>query len=503
MFERLTDRFQDIFKNLSGKGKLTEANISESMAEVRRALLEADVNYNIAKKLVASIKEECLGSKVLKSISPGQQVVKIVNDKLTELLGDKQAEIDLSEKPTVIMLCGLHGSGKTTTAAKLALHLKNRHKRKVLLAAGDLYRPAAIHQLEVLGKDLGVAVYSDHNTKDVAKLAMSARNHAIQEGYDTLIIDTAGRLQIDTELVNELIEIKRRAKPSEILLVGDSALGQEAVSVAEHFDKALNIDGIILTKMDGDARGGAALSMRQVTGKPIKFVGIGEMPTDLEPFYPDRMASRILGMGDVVSLVERAAEQFEEEEAKKLESRLRKNQFDFDDFLDQIKRIQKMGPLGSLLKMIPGMGNLGKMSELIDENHFKKIEGIICSMTKYERQNPDKIDTSRKRRISKGSGTDLQALNNLLGQFGMMKKMLAKMNKGGIGNMFGGGGGIPSMEDIMGGGAGGGAGGGMPGMPQMPGIGKFSTASKNTPKKKVRKKIAKKNAKKKKKKKKK
>ena len=320
MFNQLSSRFQQAFRNLTGRGRLTESNISDAMAEIRRALLEADVNYQVAKTFIDSVREQSLGAEVMKSVTPGQQVVKIVNDKLIELLGRNTSPLDVGGKPpALIMLCGLHGSGKTTTAAKLALHLKDKLHLKVMLAACDVYRPAAIDQLEVLGRELSVPVFSDRGLKDVARLAVNARAAAQEQGMDALILDTAGRLQIDEELVQELVEVKRRAQPREILLVGDSALGQEAVSVAEHFDRALGVTGIILTKLDGDARGGAALSMHQVTGKPIKFVTVGERPIDLEVFHPDRMAQRILGMGDVVSLVEKFAEQFEEEEARKLE----------------------------------------------------------------------------------------------------------------------------------------------------------------------------------------
>ncbi|HPY89892.1 MAG TPA: signal recognition particle receptor subunit alpha, partial [Lentisphaeria bacterium] len=348
MFNQLTSRFQQAFRNLTGRGRLTESNISDAMAEIRRALLEADVNYEVAKSFIDSVRKQSLGVGVMKSVTPGQQVVKIVNDKLIELLGQNTAPLNVGGKPpALIMLCGLHGSGKTTTCAKLALHIKDKLHLKVMLAACDVYRPAAIDQLEILGRELNVPVFSDRELKDVARLAVNARAAAQQADMDVLILDTAGRLQIDEELVQELVEIKRRAQPREILLVGDSALGQEAVSVAEHFDRALGITGIILTKLDGDARGGAALSMHQVTGKPIKFVTVGERPIDLEVFHPDRMAQRILGMGDVVSLFEKAAEQFEEEEARKLEERLRKNTFGFDDFLSQISKLRKMGGLAS------------------------------------------------------------------------------------------------------------------------------------------------------------
>jgi signal recognition particle subunit SRP54 len=476
MFERLTDRFQDAFKQLVGRGRLTETNVSDAMREIRRALLDADVNYQVAKTFVADVRQACLGEKVMKSVTPGQQAVKIVNDKLVELLGETNAPLDLSGTPAVLMLVGLHGSGKTTTAAKLAMHLRDRSQRKVMLAAGDLYRPAAIDQLEILGRDLGIPVYSDRETKDVAQLAVDARNHAREQGCDTLLIDTAGRLEIDETLVQELVDVKRRAQPREILLVGDAALGQEAVSVAEHFDEALGITGIVLTKLDGDARGGAALSMRQVTGKPIKFVGVGERPVDLEPFYPDRMASRILGMGDVVSLVEKAAEQYEEDEAKRLEEKLRKSTFDFNDFVSQLGKIRKMGGFMSLLKMIPGMGALPDDMN-VDDDQFGQIEGIINSMTPQERERPEIIGTGRRQRIAKGSGVALTDVNQLIKQFMTMRTMMSKVSK------MGGG---ADLGDMLGGGLGGL--GGLGGMPAARGFGMGGGSSATKPKKQPRKK---------------
>ena len=460
MFERLTDRLQDVFRNLAGRGRLTESNIGDAMNDVRRALLDADVNYQVAKEFVNGVRQECLGEAVMKSVAPGQQAVKIVNDRLVALLGETNAPLDLGAAPAVVMLVGLHGSGKTTTAAKLALHLKTRQNRKVLLAAADLYRPAAIDQVEILGRDLGIPVYAERESKDVAQLAVNARNRAQQDGLDVVILDTAGRLQIDEDLVKELIEIKRRAQPREILLVADAALGQEAVSVAQHFDQALGITGIILTKLDGDARGGAALSMRQVTGKPIKFVGVGERPTDLEAFHPDRMASRILGMGDVVSLVEKAREQFDEDEAKELEAKLRESRFDFSDFLDQLKKIRNMGGILSLLDMVPGVGQIKDKMGGVDEGMFNRIEGIICSMTAYERQHPDLIDMSRRRRIARGSGVELMEVNQLLKQFQTMRQMVARFGKTG---------GVPAMG--MGGMPAGGMGGGMAAPGAVPSLG--------------------------------
>jgi signal recognition particle subunit SRP54 len=445
VFERLTDKFQTAFRSLTGRGRLTEANISAAMNEIRRALLDADVNYAVAKDFIAQVRKECLGEAVMESVSPGQQAVKVVHDRLVDLLGESRAPLDLEAKLSVIMLCGLHGSGKTTTSAKLAYHLREKEGRKVMLAAADLHRPAAIDQLEILGKELDFPVFADRESKDISQVAVDAMNAARQAGCDTLIVDTAGRLQIDTELVQELVELKRRTQPREILLVGDAALGQEAVSVAEHFDEALGISGIILTKLDGDARGGAAVSMRQVTGRPIKFVGVGERHTDLEPFHPDRMAGRILGMGDVVSLVERASEQFEADEAKKLEEKLRKSTFDFEDFTSQLNKIRKMGGFMSLMKMIPGMGGALPDNLSVDDGEFNRIEGIINSMTKRERQNPEILGVSRRQRIAKGSGVSLTDVNQLIKQFMQMRQMMSRLGRGGgmgaaMGELMAGGG---------------------------------------------------------------
>lgn len=426
MFERLTDRLQDTFKNLSGRGVLSEKNIQDAMRDVRRALLEADVNYAVAKQFIKEVRTECLGEDVLKSVTPGQQAIKVVHDHLVGLLGESNVPLELKGRPATIMLVGLHGSGKTTTAAKLARHLSTREGRKVMLAACDLHRPAAIDQLEYLGRDLGLPVYTDRDTKNVPKLAGAARKAAEKDGADVLILDTAGRHQIDTELVQQLVELKNKAQACEVLLVADAALGQQAVSVAEHFDETLGITGIILSKMDGDARGGAALSMRNVTGEPIKFIGVGEKIEDLQPFYPDRLASRILGMGDVVSLVEKAAEHIEEEEAEKLEEKLRKKQFDFSDFLKQLRRMKKMGGLFSMLDLLPGMGKIKDQVD-IDESQFNRIEGIMCGMTPEERQNPKILNASRKQRIAHGSGVPVLEVNQLVKRFDMMKKMLSNM----------------------------------------------------------------------------
>ena len=454
MFERLTDRLQSAFKELTGKGILTEKNVSDAMRDVRRALLEADVNYQVVKDFVAKVREECLGEEVLKSVTPGQQAIKVVNDRLAELLGEANVPLDLDARPAVIMLVGLHGSGKTTTAAKLAKYLRDKMGRDPLLAACDLHRPAAVDQLEFLGDQLSMPVYSDRETKDVARLAVTARETAAADGRDVVVLDTAGRHQIDEDLVQQLVDIKRRAQPREILLVADAALGQEAVSVAQHFDDALGISGIFLTKLDGDARGGAALSMRQVTGQPIKYVGVGEGLDDIQPFYPDRMASRILGMGDVVGLVEKASEHIEEEEAAELEEKMRKNQFDLADFLKQLQRLKKMGGILSLLDMIPGMGKF-KDSIPADDRQFARLEGIICSMTPEERQKPDLLNASRRRRVARGSGVEVADVNQLMNQFDMMKKMMGNTDQmedmmaglqggqGGLGGALGGGGGLP------------------------------------------------------------
>ena len=472
MFNNLTNKFQGIFRNLTGRGILTESNIKESMEEIRTALLDADVNYDVASKFVQECATECLGAEVLRNVKPGQQVVKIVYDKLTALLGENSEPLQIAKgDPAVIMLCGLHGSGKTTTTAKLAKHLRDRYHKKVLLVACDVYRPAAIDQIESLGADLGFKVFSDRELKDVAQLAVNGVNFAHDSGMDVVILDTAGRLQIDEELVQELVEVKRRTNPNEILLVGDAALGQEAVSVAEHFDKALGVTGIILTKLDGDARGGAALSMHSVTGKPIKFLTVGERPMDLEVFHPDRMASRILGMGDVLSLYEKAAEQIDVEEAKKLEERLLQNKFGFDDFLDQINKMRKMGGFMSLLKFLPGMDNLPPEMQGMADKDIKQIESMINSMTKEERRNPEIINQSRRMRIAKGSAHTVQELNQFIKQFNQMKQLTAKLNSSGLmknagglggllnglGGLFGGGGGNAEdmsrlMGEVMGGG---------------------------------------------------
>ncbi|MEA2012808.1 MAG: signal recognition particle protein [Verrucomicrobiota bacterium] len=462
MFERLTDGFQGALQRIQGKAFLTEKNIEDTMRDIRIALLEADVNYKIVKEFVSIARERCLGKKVLKSIKPGEQTVKVVNDLLTEMMGEENVELNLSSSPSVIMVVGLHGSGKTTTSAKLA-KLLTKEGKKVMLAAVDVHRPAAIDQLEFLGNDLNLPVYSDRNEKNVTKIAKAAFQQAKYEKQDVLIIDTAGRHQIDNDLVGELVSIRKKVSPDEILLVADSALGQEAVSVSSHFHEALNITGIILTKLDGDARGGAALSMRKVTGQPVKFAGVGEKISDLEPFYPDRMASRILGMGDVVSLVERTSEEISEKEAEKLEEKMRKNTFDFNDFLKQLKLMRKLGGMGFILDMIPGGRKLKKNID-IDETQLKSIEAIICSMSAEEKIKPNLINKSRCNRIAKGSGTKLLDVKKLLERFLMMKKMMSKFSKMGIGSK----GGIPDIENML---SGGGMPGGIPGMAGgMPGM---------------------------------
>ncbi len=437
MFERLTDRFQDVFRKLTGRGILSEANIEEAMADVRRALLEADVQYDVAREFVENVRSQCLGQKVLKSVAPGQQAVKVVHDELVKFLGEAEVPLALDGNPAVIMLVGLHGSGKTTTAAKLARYLTTREERTLMLAACDLQRPAAIDQLETLAGEVGVSVYVDRETQDVIRVAAAAREAARRDGADVLIVDTAGRLEIDDVLVRELTRLKARLRPSEILLVADAALGQESVSVARHFHDALALTGIVLTKLDGDARGGAAVSIRHVTGCPVKLVGTGERLADLEPFHPDRMASRILGMGDVVSLVEKAAAEYEEEEAERLEEKLRKQEFDFNDFLGQLHKLKKMGGLLSMLDFLPGGSRL-KNQINVDEQQLRRIEGIICSMTPEERRRPAILDMSRRRRIARGSGTSLEAVSQLVKRFETMRQMMAGLSAGGLG--------LPSLD---------------------------------------------------------
>ena len=453
MLDALSDKLHDVFKKLRGEATLTENNIQEAMREIRLALLEADVNLEVVRSFIDKVRQDCLGKDVVRSISPGQQVVKIVNDRLVELLGSQQAELNLASSPTVIMMVGLHGSGKTTTSAKLAKMLKKQRK-SVLMAAADVYRPAAIDQLEFLGNEIGVPVYAERGNMNVAQIAANAVDQAKFNHNDVVIIDTAGRLQIDENMIQELIRLRQTVRSDEVLLVADAALGQEAVSVAQEFHKALSLTGFILTKMDGDARGGAALSIREVTGCPVKFIGTGEKIDDIEPFYPDRMASRILGMGDVVSLVERAAAEVDEQEAKKMQEKMRRNQFDFNDFLSQLKQVSRMGGLESILKFLPGGRRLSDAMSAMDPAQFRRIEAIILSMTPFERENPDEIDFSRRKRIAKGSGVALEQVSGLIKQFNGMRKMLRK--NGLLAKLFGGGGadfaspGAPMMPGLAG-----------------------------------------------------
>ena len=423
MFDSLSDRLHGVFKKLRGESRLSEANIADALHDIRLALLEADVNAGVADDFIASVKSSCIGQEVLKSVTPGQQIVRIVHDNLVDLLGGGAKELNLEKTPSVIMLVGLHGSGKTTTAGKLALKLK-RDGKKVMLVAGDVYRPAAIDQLETLGKEIDVPVHVERTSVNVAAIACDALAEAKRSGFDCVIIDTAGRLQIDEMMVQELIRIRHAVSPDEILLVADAALGQEAVSVAENFHKALELSGFILTKLDGDARGGAALSIRKVTGVPVKFVGSGEKLDALEVFHPDRMAGRILGMGDVVSLVEKAAAEIDEEDAKKLQEKLRKNKFDYNDFLLQLKQISKLGGMEGILKFLPGVKQLGNALAGIDQKQFVRMEAMVQSMTKEERANPDLIDFQRRKRIARGCGLSTEAVGTFVKQFEMMRKMM-------------------------------------------------------------------------------
>lgn len=425
-FEGLSSKFQNIARKFKGKTRITESDLKEMLREVKLALLEADVNYKIVKEFIATIQEKALGQDVLKSLTPGQQVIKIVKDELVELLGGTDARINISPNPpTIIMMVGLQGSGKTTTAAKLA-NILRKDGKKPLLVACDVYRPAAIKQLQVLGTQLNIPVYANENSQDVVKISKQAIEQAISKLNDVIIIDTAGRLQIDEVLMDELKNLKSAVKPHEILLVVDSMTGQEAVNVAESFKDAVGIDGIVLTKLDGDTRGGAALSVKKVTGRPIKYIATGEKMNDIEQFHPDRMASRILGMGDVLSIIEKAEEAITEEEAEKLEAQLRKNKFDLDDYLTQLRQIKKMGSFSSILKMIPGLGS--KMKDIqVDDKEFLRIESMICSMTKEERRNPKILNGQRRLRIAKGSGTTVEQLNKFMKSFEMTQKMMKQM----------------------------------------------------------------------------
>ena len=429
MFESLSNKLESAFKVLKGHGKITEINVAETLKEVRRALLDADVNFGIAKEFTNTVKEKAIGSKVLTSLQPGQLLIKIVKDELTELMGSNAEGINLSSKPTVVLMSGLQGSGKTTFSAKLALFLKNKKKKKPILVACDVYRPAAIDQLNVLGEQIGVEVYSDLEQKNPVKIAKSAIAKAKQNNNDLVIIDTAGRLAIDEVMMKEISDIHSAVSPNETLFVVDSMTGQDAVNTAKIFHDRLNFDGVILTKLDGDTRGGAALSIKSVVNKPIKFIGTGEKMDALDVFYPERMADRILGMGDVISLVERAQEQFDIEQARKINKKIAKNRFGFDDFLNQIQQVKKMGNMKDLIGMIPGAGKM--MGDVnIDDDAFKYIEAIIGSMTPKERSNPAILDYSRKNRIAKGAGRDVNEVNQLIKQFNQMSKMM-KMMQGG------------------------------------------------------------------------
>lgn len=430
VFEGLADKLQDTFKKLRGRGKLTESDVSEALREVRMALLEADVNFKVVKDFIAKVKERAVGQEVMKSLTPAQHVIKIVNDELTALMGGTQSRIAMASKPpTVIMLVGLQGAGKTTTAGKLANLLSKQNKRPMLVAA-DIYRPAAIKQLEVLGEKLDIPVFTLGDKVSPVQIAQEATEKALSMARDVVIIDTAGRLHINEELMAELKAIKANVKPHEILLVVDAMTGQDAVNVAETFNNELGIDGVILTKLDGDARGGAALSIKAVTGQPIKFAGMGEKLDALEPFHPDRMASRILGMGDVLSLIEKAQETIDLEQAMELDKKLRKEEFTFEQFLEQLRQVKKLGPLDEILGMLPGMGNLKKMKDVqFDEKELQRIEAIICSMTKDERRNPNIINGSRRKRIALGSGTRVQDVNKLLKQFAEAKKMMKRLKE--------------------------------------------------------------------------
>lgn len=435
-FEGLSSRLQEITRKLKGKARITGSDLKDVLREVKIALLEADVNYKIVKDFVKVIEEKALGQDVLKSLTPGQQVVKIVKDELVELLGGEESKISFSSNPpTIIMLVGLQGSGKTTTAGKLANLIRKQGKNPLLVAC-DVYRPAAIKQLQVVGKQLNIPVYANEQTKDVVMIAKQAKNMAISKLNDVIILDTAGRLHIDEDLMQELKDLKSGMHPHEILLVVDSMTGQDAVNVAEKFNTDLGVDGVVLTKLDGDTRGGAALSVKKVTGRPIKFAATGEKLSDIEEFHPERMASRILGMGDVLSIIEKAEEAFDEEEALKMEQKLKKQNFDLDDYLAQLRQMKKMGSFSSILKMLPGMGNLKNIQ--IDDREFDKVEAIICSMTKEERRNPKVLNGSRRLRIAKGSGTKVQDINKFMNSFEMTQKMMKKFtnNKGAMKRMM-------------------------------------------------------------------
>ena len=434
MFENLSDRLERSFKILKGEGKITEINVAETLKDVRKALLDADVNYKVAKQFTDTVKQKAMGMNVLTAIKPSQLMVKIVHDELAELMGGKAVELSLEGRPAIVLMSGLQGSGKTTFSGKLANMLKQRQHKNPLLVACDVYRPAAIQQLHVVGESVGVPVYSEPDNKNVVEIANNAIREAKAKNYNVVIIDTAGRLAVDEEMMNEIATLKAAVNPDETLFVVDSMTGQDAVNTAKEFNDRLDFDGVVLTKLDGDTRGGAALSIRTVVTKPIKFVGTGEKMEAIDVFHPERMADRILGMGDVVSLVERAQQQFDEEEAKRLEKKIRKNKFDFDDFMGQIQQIKKMGNIKDLASMIPGMGKALKDVD-IDDNAFKSIEAIIQSMTPKERANPDIINQSRKLRIAKGSGTKIEEVNRLMKQFDQTRKVMRMVTGAGSSKM--------------------------------------------------------------------
>lgn len=437
MFENLSERLERSFKILKGEGRITEVNVAETLKDVRKALLDADVNYKVAKTFTDTVKNKAIGQNVLTSIHPSQLMIKIVHDELTALMGGSAADINYEGHPAVVLMSGLQGSGKTTFSSKLANYLKKKKNRNPLLVACDVYRPAAIDQLKVLGQQIDVPVYSEPESKNPVQIALNAIKEAKQQGYNLVIIDTAGRLAIDEAMMKEIAAIKEAVNPGETLFVVDAMTGQDAVNTAKEFNERLDFTGVILTKLDGDTRGGAALSIRTVVNKPIKFIGTGEKMEAIDLFHPSRMADRILGMGDVVSLVERAQEQFDEEEAKKLQRKLARNQFDFNDFLSQIEQIKRMGNIKDLMAMIPGMGKAIKDLD-IDDNAFKSVEAIIHSMTPKERANPDIINASRRERIARGSGTTLQEVNRLMKQFEQIRKAMKTVAGGKMGKMMGG-----------------------------------------------------------------
>jgi signal recognition particle subunit SRP54 len=455
MFENLSDRLERSFKILKGEGKITEINVAETLKDVRKALLDADVNYKVAKTFTDTVRLKALGQNVLTAVKPSQLMVKIVHDELTTLMGGTAVELDLKGKPAIILMSGLQGSGKTTFSGKLALLQKTKKNKKPILVACDIYRPAAIDQLKVVGEQIGVPVYSEPENKNVVEIAQNAIKEAKAKGNDLVIIDTAGRLAVDEQMMNEISNLKEKINPDETLFVVDSMTGQDAVNTAKEFNDRLNFDGVVLTKLDGDTRGGAALSIRTVVDKPIKFVGTGEKMEALDVFHPERMADRILGMGDIVSLVEKAQEQYDEEEAKRLQKKIQKNQFDFNDFMAQIQQIKKMGNVKDLAAMIPGVGKAIKDVD-IDDNAFKGIEAIINSMTPKERVHPEILNSSRRQRLAKGSGTNIQEVNRLIKQFDQTRKMMKMVTGSKMGRMMGA---MKGAKEMM-------KGGGMPEMPK-------------------------------------